>query len=712
MKDGQIAVALTNGVAVLSPDGKILRQVNVRASEIIGIAIAGDDLVLAASDTLLVVDGKTFDKKASIPLGGRIYQIASNADGSRVAVARYGKTGVFINMADQAPKEFPLSACPRGAAWLPDGNRMAFSTDADVEVFDADGTMKENLSYFGAGRGMNSPKLSTSTDGKWLIAADEAGAMEFWPTNLSTKSPAATYSKGGPWFSAFYASSPTKPYAGHPVGELSDTEVAVLNPIPYPASEVTGITGRPDGTVVFSTWRGDVVCWDLSKVPASNELAKPITEAETRGTGISLRLGQGHAFFSPIVKQTEDHIGNQIVLRFEWKGKALADYAIPGTCAGSSPLTAVTSFDGHAAVVSTGTSPVKALVTMEQLQSTPALARTLDTMAEIQPSVYIVDGKTGAVSPVEETRGISAYYLSLNGDIASISGGAGSEWSGLMTMDIRSKKMLRTGKADIPTDSPPKVFPMAVDRLAVSARDSHRVQWMTHKQKEIPKSEGPAYRTKLPFKPNGVWSTIATTNVDYDVWTAAASPDGKYLAVLTERDTIDLLAWGEPKPKGCFPAKGASHTIRALYWQDKDTLVCENGASTVTYHVSSDLLCPVAFTQTGGFLGVTPDGKPCFVQAPQENESLQADGYNDIVTKKERHRVAWLPSISPGVWCEVPGCNLAAYSSDGLWVSDAATGNIVRGYNAPRAEGMAATKGKVFTRGGDGSVFEWVLPPR
>ena len=109
---------------------------------------------------------------------------------------------------------------------------------------------------------------------------------------------------------------------------------------------------------------------------------------------------------------------------------------------------------------------------------------------------------------------------------------------------------------------------------------------------------------------------------------------------------------------------------------------------------------------------MTPDGKPCFVQAPQENESLQADGYNDIVTKKERHRVAWLPSISPGVWCEVPGCNLAAYSSDGLWVSDAATGNIVRGYNAPRAEGMAATKGKVFTRGGDGSVFEWVLPPR
>ena len=82
------------------------------------------------------------------------------------------------------------------------------------------------------------------------------------------------------------------------------------------------------------------------------------------------------------------------------------------------------------------------------------------------------------------------------------------------------------------------------------------------------------------------------------------------------------------------------------------------------------------------------------------------------IAQKARRLVAWLPSISPGVWCEVPGRNLAAYSRNGLWLSDAATGIIVRGYNAPRAEGMAATKEKVFTRSGNGSVLEWVLPRR
>jgi hypothetical protein len=557
---------------------------------------------------------------------------------------------------------------------------------------------------------MNSPKLTTSLDGKWLIATDEGGAMKFWPTSPFTKEPAVTYSKGGPWFSAFFASSPTKPYAGRPIGELSDTKIAILNPIPYPASEVTGIIGRPDGTVVFSTWRGDIVCWNLSKAPASHELARPITKAEANAEEIPLRFGAGQAYFAPVIKRTEGEGGSQIVLRFVWEGKVLANYAIPGTCASSSPLFAVTNGDGRFVVVSTGSPPAKALVTMEQLRETPALARTLDTMVEMQPSVYIVDGKTGDVSPVGETRGISTYYPSVKGVVAGFSVSAGSEWSGIATLDIQTKKLLRTGQTDLPSESIPKVFPMAADRVAVTDRDSHRIQWMTHDQKEIPKSEGPAFQTKLPFKPNGAWTTTATTDVNYDVWIASPSPDGTYLAVVTDRDTIDLLAWGEPTPRGCFPAYGSAHNLKTLSWQDSDTLICEDGAGSVTYHVSSDLLRPVASLKTGDFLGVAPDGNPCLVQDPPKSGSLVANGYNHIVTQKDRRRVAWLPSISSDKWCEVPGRNLAAYSREGLWVSDVATGNIIHGYNAPRAEGMAASKERVFTRGGNGSIFEWALP--
>lgn len=711
MKDGQIAVALTSGVAVLSAEGKILRQSKISSGEILGIARIGDDLVVASSDTLLVVDGETLENKASVPVGGRIYQIASNADGSRVAVARYGKIGVLVNMADLALKEIPLSGYSRGAAWLPDGKGVVFSTEASLEVFDGNGTSMQTLSHSKEGGQMISAKLTISSDGKWLIAVDEGGEMQFWQTSSLTKEPAITYVKGGPWFSAFFAGSPTKPYAGRPIGELSDAKIAILKPIPYPASEVTGIIGHPDGTVIFSTWRGDIVCWNLSKAPASNELAKPITKAKAYAEAIPLRFGAGQAYFSPLVKQTDGDSGHQIVLRFVWNGKEFTNYAIPGTCASSSPLSAVTNGDGRFVVVSTGAPPAKALVTMEQLQETPALARTLDTMVEMQPSVYIVDGKTGGVTPVGETRGISTYYPSVKGVVAGFSLSAGSEWSGIATLDVLTKKFLRTGQTDLPTGSIPKVFPMAADRVAVTDRDSNRIQWMTHTQKEIPKSEGPAFRTKLPFKPNGAWTTTATTEVNHDVWIASPSPDGTYLAVVTNHDTIDLLAWGEPTPRGCFPAYGSAHNLKKLSWQDSDTLVCEDGAGSVTYHVSSDLLRPVASIKTGHFLGVDPEGKPLLVQDPPKRESLVANGYNHIVTQKDRRRVAWLPSISSDKWCEVPGCDLAAYFMEGLWVSDVATGNIIHGYNAPRAEGLAASKERVFTRNGN-RVFEWALPPR
>ena len=710
MKDGQIAVALTDGVAVLSADGKILRQAKISSGENLAIASTGDDLVLASSDTLLVVDGETLEKKASVPVGGRIYQIASNADGSRVAVARYGKTGILVNMPDLALKEIPLSGYSRGAAWLPDGKGVVFSTEASLEVFDGNGAPMQTLSHSRSGGQMISAKLMVSSDRKWLIAVDEGGEMQFWQTSSLANEPAVTYAKGGPWFSAFFAGSPTRPFAGRPIGKLSDAEIAILHPVPYPASEVTGIIGQPDGTVIFSTWRGDIVSWDLSKAPASSELARPITKAEANAEAIPLRFGGGQAYFSPVVNRVEGEGGQQIDLQFVWKGKVLANYAIPGTCASSSPLFAVTNGDGRFVVVSTGAPPAKALVTIEQLRETPALARTLDTMVEMQPSVYIVDGQTGGVSPVGETRGISAYYPSVNGVVAGFSVSAGSEWSGIATLDVQTKMLLRTGQTDLPSASTPKVFPMAADRVAVTDRDSHRIQWMTHNQKEIPKSEGPSFQTKLPFKPNGAWTTTGTTEVNYDIWVASPSPDGTYLAVVTDRETIDLLAWGEPTPTGCFPAYGSAHSLKKLSWQDSDTLVCEDGAGSVTYHVSSDLLRPVAFLKSGNFLGVTPNGKPCLVPDPPPSESLAENGYNHIVTQKDRRRVAWLPSISSDKWCEVPGRNLAAYFMGGLWVSDVATGNIIHGYNAPRAAGMAASKEKVFTRGGTGSVFEWALP--
>ncbi len=710
MKDGQIAVALTSGVAVLSADGKILRQAKISSGEKLGIARIGDDLVLASNELLLVVDGETLEKKASVPVGGRIYQIASNADGSQVAVARYGKIGVLVNIPDLGLKEIPLSGYSRGAAWLPDGKGVVFSTEDSLEVFDGNGTPMQTLSYSGDGSRMNSPKLTTSSDGKWLIAADENGAMKFWRTSPLTKESAVTYSKGGPWFSAFFASSPTQPFACRPIGELSDANIAILTPIPYPASEVTGIIGQPDGTVIFSTWRGDIVCWNLSKASASSELARPITKVEGNAEEIPLRFGEGQAYFSKVVIRTDSDSGHQIALRFVWKGKELANYLIPGVCASSSPLTAVTNGDGRFVVVSTGSPPAKLLVTMEQLRETPALARTLDTMVEMQPSVYIVDGKTGAVSPVGETRGISAYHPSMNGVVAGFSASAGSEWNGIATLDLEKKELLRTGQTDLPSSSFFQVFPLTADRVAVTNRDSHRIQWMTHKQKEIPKSEGPPFQTKLPFKPNGAWTTTATTDVNYDVWIASPSPDGTYLAVVTDRDTIDLLAWGEPTPRGCFPADRSAHNLKRLFWQDSDTLVCEDGSGSVTYHVSSDLLLPVASIKSGDFLGVAPDGKPCLVQSPPKSESLSANGYNHIVRKKDRGRVAWLPSISSDKWCEVPERNLAAYSREGLWICDVDTGNIIHGYYAPRAEGMAASKEKVFTRGGNGAVFEWALP--
>lgn len=705
MKDGQIAVALTNGVAVLSSEGEILRQAKISSGENLAIASLGDNLVLASNDTLLVVDGKTLEKKASVPVGGRIYQIASNADGSRVAVARYGQMGILVNMADMALKEIPLSGYSRGVAWLPDG-KVVFSTEASLQVFDASGAPMRTLSHSKEGGQMISAKLTISSDGKWLIAVDEGGEMQFWQTSSLTKEPAVTYAKGGPWFSAFFACSPTKPYVGRLIGELSDAKIAILNPIPYPASEVTGIVGRVDGTVVFTTWRGDIVCWSLSSAPASSELARPITKAEA----IPLRFGAGEAYFSPVVKQSEGDGGCQITLRFAWAGNVLANYAVPGICSSSSPLFATTDGDGRFVVVSTGAPPAKALVTMKQLQETPALARTLDETVEMQPSVYIVDGKTGGVSPVEETRGISAYFPSLIGVVAGFPVSAGSEWSGIATLDVQTGKLLRTGQTDLPSGSLPRVFPLAVDRVAVTERGSHRIHWMSHNLREVPKSEGPAFQTKLPFKPNGAWTTKATTDVNYDVWIASPSPDGTYLAVITDRDTIDLLAWGEPTPRGCFPTRGSAHTLKKLFWPDSDTLVCEDGAGSVTYHISSDLLRPAAFLKSGDFLGLAPDGKPCLVQDLPKSESLVANGYNHIVTRKDGRRVAWLPSISSNEWCEVPGRNLAAYFMDGLWISDVATGNIIHGYNAPRPEGVAATKERVFTRGESGAVFEWVLP--
>ena len=714
MDNSEFAVALDHGVAVLSADGEILRQKTLPLGETQGIACVGDFLVLASGGALVVVDRKTLALKANLQASGRIYQVASNADGSRVAVAGYGKEGVVVTMADQTPQKFPVSSCPRGVAWLPSGNGLAFATDTGIETFKLDGTPLQTLSFFGSGRGMNSAKLSVSSDGKWLIATDETGAMEFWPSDLSSKSPVAAYTAGGPWFAAFYAGSPNLPYVGRDVGEMPVAAISVLDWIPCRAAEVTGIVGRPDGTVVFSTWGGGVICWDLAKASATSEVANPLLAPGREH--IPLPFGDGVAYFSPSVQRAEGQEGIANSLRFEQNGKALVEYPIPGVCSGSSSLTAKACSDGHAVVVSTGSPAVKVKITMKQLQETPALMALVRTdpgaMVEVQPSVYVVDGKSGEVTPVVETSGISAHYLDVNGDVAAFAGGTGSEWNGLMTMDVRSKKMLRTGTADVRTDSPPKVFAMAADKLAVTARDSKVVHWMTHKQKEIPKSEGSSFRTKLPFNPNGFWTTVAETTVGYDVWTAAASPDGKYLAAATETGIIDLLAWGEAKPIGCFADRGETNSIRNLYWRDNDTLVCENGAVSFTYRVSSDLLRPVAFVKLGGFLGMGSDGKPCVVDARPENPSLSAGGLNNIVARKDGRLVAWLPSISAGLWCELPDRNMAVFYKNGLWVADASTGNIVRGYKAPATDGVAATKDKFFTRCRTGGVLEWIPPQK
>ena len=70
MKNGELAVALEHGVAVLSSDGKVLRQADLNLGETQGIACAGDNLVLGSGDTLVVVDGKTLAVKSKIPVGG------------------------------------------------------------------------------------------------------------------------------------------------------------------------------------------------------------------------------------------------------------------------------------------------------------------------------------------------------------------------------------------------------------------------------------------------------------------------------------------------------------------------------------------------------------------------------------------------------------------------------------------------------------------
>lgn len=710
MKGGQIAVAVAGGVAVLSADGKILRKAEISSGENLAIASVGDDLILASGDTLLLVNGETLEKMAAVPAGGRVYQIAVNGDGSRVAVARYGKTGLLLNFVDQAVKEVPVSAVVRGVAWLPHDGHVVFSTDESLEVFDGKGAPIQTLSYSENTRPMNSPKLNASSDGQWLIASDEGGVMQFWKTNPFAKEPEVTFLKGGPWFAAFFANSPAKPFAGRPVGELSDAMIVIPNPIPYHISEVTGIIGQPDGTVVFSTWRGDIVCWNLSKATASNVLARPITMSEADHEGIPFRFGAGQAYFSPTALPTEGGEGQKIVLRFVWKGKELARYAMPGASASSSRPTAVANGDGRFVVVSTGPPPMKLLITMEQLQETPALARALDSLVEMQPSVYIVDGALGAVSPANETRGMNAYHPGLNGSVAGFAMSSGNEWSGIATLDLNTKKLLNTGQTDQSPGLIPMVFPMAADRVAVMDRDSRRIQWMTHTQREIPMSEGPAFRTKLPFKPNGAWTTTATTDLNSDFRIASPSPDGSYLAVATNRGTIDLLAWGEPAPRGCFPATGNDYGPWRLFWQDNDTLVYEDRAGSLTYRVSRDLLRPVAWLESRHSLGISSDEKPILVQAPPRNESLMADGYNHIVRRKDRRRVVWLPGISPEKWSEVPERNLAAFFMEGLWVSDVATGNIVHGYNAPRAEGIVASKENIFTRGPNGAVFDWLLP--
>ncbi len=210
---------------------------------------------------------------------------------------------------------------------------------------------------------MNSPKLTTTSDGKWLIACTESGAMKFWPTSPLAKEATVTYDKGGPWFSAFFASSPDKPFASRPAKELPEAWISVLNSIPYPASEVTGIIGRPGGTVVFSPG-GDIVCWNLAEAPTSNELARPITKAKADAGSVLLRFGTGEAYFSPIAERIESGGGNRIVLRFVWEEKVLADYAITGACESLSQLSAVANDDGRFVVVSTGRPPAKMLVTM------------------------------------------------------------------------------------------------------------------------------------------------------------------------------------------------------------------------------------------------------------------------------------------------------------------------------------------------------------
>ncbi len=185
---------------------------------------------------------------------------------------------------------------------------------------------------------------------------------------------------------------------------------------------------------------------------------------------------------------------------------------------------------------------------------------------------------------------------------------------------------------------------------------------MVHHEKVIPKSEGPSFQTKLPFQPNGVWTTAATTDMGYGVW-LPPPPRRNYLAVATERGDIELLAWGEPAPADIFHPPESTRSFKNLTWQDNDTLICDDGA--VLRHIPRIKRPPApgGHYQTRKFSWIGPDGKPCLVQAPIKNESLGENGYNHIVTRTGRHRVAWLPSISSEKWCEVPGRNLAAYST-------------------------------------------------
>ncbi len=314
-------------------------------------------------------------------------------------------------------------------------------------------------------------------------------------------------------------------------------------------------------------------------------------------------------------------------------------------------------------------------------------------------------------TPINETRGITAHHPCLNAGVAGFSASA-YEWSGLATVDVETKTLSRAGKTDQRPEAIDRIFPFTADHIAGISRDSHCVLWMIHELKEVPGSELPDVRFRLPFKPNGAWKTIATTSLDYDAWGAAPSPDGKHLAVLSPLGTIDILAWGESSPTGCLPTAQNPEAICTLYWKDKDTLIAEYGVGSRTYHLSKDLLRPVTRNQKGDFLGVTEDGKPHLVPARTKNESLMADGYNHVITREGRHRAAWLPGISSDWWCEIPERNLVAYYSNGLWISDVVTGQIVHGFAAPYPNGVAASKENVFTRSQNGSIFRWVLPPR